>query len=105
MYLIQGLMSAISAGMLIYVSTVEMIAGDFVFGDVGGHSHHGHGHSHDHRFMEDEQRTHTKQAKSGSRTSGTTAQSEEPTTPPFAEDEALESNEDHYHHHLHHGNI
>jgi zinc transporter 1/2/3 len=45
MYLTQGLMSAISAGMLIYVSTVEMIAGDFVFGDVDGHGHgHGHGH-------------------------------------------------------------
>jgi len=44
MYLIEGLMSAISAGMLIYVATVEMIAGDFVFGDVDGHSHHGHSH-------------------------------------------------------------
>ncbi len=34
-------MSAISAGMLIYAATVEMIAGDFVFGDVeGGHHHH-----------------------------------------------------------------
>ncbi|EKM77264.1 hypothetical protein AGABI1DRAFT_108367 [Agaricus bisporus var. burnettii JB137-S8] len=47
MYLIQGVMSAVSAGMLIYASTVEMIAGDFVFGDVEGHSHHDHGHSHD----------------------------------------------------------
>ncbi|KAG5351651.1 hypothetical protein C0989_005423 [Termitomyces sp. Mn162] len=48
--LTQGLMAAISAGMLIYVSTVEMLAGDFVFGDVGGnHGHgHGHGHGHDH---------------------------------------------------------
>jgi len=45
MLLIQGLMSAISAGMLIYASTVEMIAGDFVFGDVEGHHHH-HGHGH-----------------------------------------------------------
>jgi len=36
-------MSAISAGMLIYAATVEMIAGDFVFGDVdGGHHHHHH---------------------------------------------------------------
>ena len=42
MLLIQGTMSAISAGMLIYASTVEMIAGDFVFGDVDG----GHGHGH-----------------------------------------------------------
>ncbi|KAF9005140.1 hypothetical protein BDQ17DRAFT_1353899 [Cyathus striatus] len=41
-YLVQGVMSAISAGMLIYAATVEMIAGDFVFGDVEGHSH-GHG--------------------------------------------------------------
>ena len=42
MLLIQGTMSAISAGMLIYAGTVEMIAGDFVFGDVDG----GHGHGH-----------------------------------------------------------
>ena len=37
-------MSAISAGMLVYVATVEMIAGDFVFGDVEGGHGHGHGH-------------------------------------------------------------
>ena len=37
-------MSAISAGMLIYAATVEMIAGDFVFGDV--ECGHGHGHGH-----------------------------------------------------------
>jgi len=43
MLFIQGVMSAISAGMLIYAATVEMIAGDFVFGDVdGGHHHHHH---------------------------------------------------------------
>ena len=36
-------MSAISAGMLIYAATVEMIAGDFVFGDVDGGHGHGHG--------------------------------------------------------------
>ena len=41
MYLTQGLMSAISAGMLIYAATVEMLAGDFVFGDLAD-SHHGH---------------------------------------------------------------
>lgn len=47
-------MSAVSAGMLIYAATVEMLAADFVFGDVaGGHSHHsgGHGrggHEHEH---------------------------------------------------------
>jgi len=40
MLLTQGLMSAISAGLLIYAATVEMIAGDFVFGDVEGHGHH-----------------------------------------------------------------
>ncbi|KAK0185134.1 zinc iron permease [Armillaria mellea] len=34
MLLTQGLMSAISAGMLIYAATVEMIAGDFVFGNL-----------------------------------------------------------------------
>ncbi|CAA7264582.1 unnamed protein product [Cyclocybe aegerita] len=44
MLLIQGVMSAISAGLLIYAATVEMIAGDFVYGDVDGHSHHHHGH-------------------------------------------------------------
>ncbi|KIM44048.1 hypothetical protein M413DRAFT_25534 [Hebeloma cylindrosporum] len=46
MLVIQGIMSAISAGMLIYAATVEMIAGDFVFGDVEGHHHHHH-HGHD----------------------------------------------------------
>jgi len=46
MLLVQGVMSAISAGMLIYASTVEMIAGDFVFGDVEGNHHHHH-HEHD----------------------------------------------------------
>ncbi len=30
MHLVQGLMSAISAGMLIYAACVEMLAGDFV---------------------------------------------------------------------------
>src|SRR5258705_285719 len=44
MLLIQGVMSAISAGMLIYAATVEMIAGDFVFGDVDGGHHHHHQH-------------------------------------------------------------
>jgi zinc transporter 1/2/3 len=46
MLLIKGTMSAISAGMLIYAATVEMIAGDFVFGDVDGGHGHGHGHGH-----------------------------------------------------------
>src|SRR6266540_1695394 len=44
MLLIKGVMSAISAGMLIYAATVEMIAGDFVFGDVEGGHHHHRGH-------------------------------------------------------------
>ncbi|EFI26579.1 hypothetical protein CC1G_15793 [Coprinopsis cinerea okayama7 len=51
--LIQGLMSAVSAGMLIYVATVEMIAGDFVFGDVEGGHHHGPGHHHHHHHHHD----------------------------------------------------
>ena len=50
MLLIKGTMSAISAGMLIYAATVEMIAGDFVFGDVEGG--HGHGHSHGHGHLD-----------------------------------------------------
>ena len=55
MLLIQGTMSAISAGMLIYASTVEMIAGDFVFGDVDGGHGHGHGQPHpDLRFDNDD---------------------------------------------------
>jgi zinc transporter 1/2/3 len=65
MHLIKGVMSAISAGMLIYAATVEMIAGDFVFGDVdGGHHHHhvahqedsavGHGHTQRHEYLSDE---------------------------------------------------
>ncbi|KAK7028335.1 Zip-like iron-zinc transporter [Favolaschia claudopus] len=49
--LIKGTMSALSAGMLIYAATVEMIAADFVFGnleDEHGHTHgHGEGHSHE----------------------------------------------------------
>jgi solute carrier family 39 (zinc transporter), member 1/2/3 len=42
MGLTQGVLSSISAGMLIYAATVEMLGGDFVFGDVAGD--HGHGH-------------------------------------------------------------
>nr|GAT48972.1 zip-like iron-zinc transporter [Mycena chlorophos] len=48
--LIKGVMSAVSAGMLIYAATVEMLAADFVFGNLEdgmGHSH-GHGASHSH---------------------------------------------------------
>uniref|UniRef100_A0A0W0F8B7 Putative Zinc/iron permease n=1 Tax=Moniliophthora roreri TaxID=221103 RepID=A0A0W0F8B7_MONRR len=53
MMLIQGLMSAISAGMLIYAATVEMLAADFVFGNVGS-SGGEHGHSHGEEFMQEE---------------------------------------------------
>ena len=53
MKLTQGVMSAISAGMLIYAATVEMIAGDFVFGDLEGHHHHGPGGDHHHHEHED----------------------------------------------------
>ncbi|KAJ7143289.1 Zinc/iron permease [Mycena crocata] len=49
--LVKGAMSAVSAGMLIYAATVEMLAADFVFGNLEdglGHGHgHGPGHSHD----------------------------------------------------------
>ena len=64
MHLIKGVMSAVSAGMLIYAATVEMIAGDFVFGDVeGGHHHHhavhqedeGHGHTQPHEGLSDDE--------------------------------------------------
>ncbi|KAF9267154.1 Zinc/iron permease [Marasmius fiardii PR-910] len=51
MLLTQGLMSAISAGMLIYAGTVEMLAGDFVFAIGSGG---GHGHSHGEEFMHEE---------------------------------------------------
>ncbi|KAH6910747.1 ZIP zinc transporter-domain-containing protein [Coprinopsis sp. MPI-PUGE-AT-0042] len=54
----QGIMSAISAGMLIYAATVEMIAGDFVFGDVEGGHGHGHGHHHHHHHHDSEQGPH-----------------------------------------------
>ena len=53
MLLIKGTMSAISAGMLIYAATVEMIAGDFVFGDVDGGHGHGHGHLDPHQISND----------------------------------------------------
>ncbi|KAG7085612.1 hypothetical protein E1B28_003162 [Marasmius oreades] len=49
MLLTQGLMSAMSAGMLIYAGTVEMLAGDFVFAIGGGG---GHGHSHGAEFVQ-----------------------------------------------------
>ncbi|KAJ7471953.1 Zinc/iron permease [Mycena latifolia] len=46
--LVKGVMSAVSAGMLIYAATVEMIASDFVFGNLEEGPHgHGDGHSHE----------------------------------------------------------
>lgn len=51
-------MSAVSAGMLIYVATVEMIGGDFVFGDVEGGHHHGQGHAHHHHEDHGEEEGH-----------------------------------------------
>ncbi|KAM6499700.1 ZIP Zinc transporter domain containing protein [Amanita muscaria] len=57
--LTQGVMSAISAGMLIYAGTVEMLAADFVFGDVsGGHLHHSSGHAHQVSDLEESARGH-----------------------------------------------
>ncbi|TRM66349.1 Zinc/iron permease [Schizophyllum amplum] len=53
MDLIQGIMSAISAGMLIYAATVEMLAGDFVFGNMSGTHGPGHGsHAHAHEHLD-----------------------------------------------------
>ncbi|KAJ7106570.1 Zinc/iron permease [Mycena epipterygia] len=48
--LIKEVMSAVSAGMLIYAATVEMIAADFVFGNLED----GHGHSHSHEAAGDD---------------------------------------------------
>ncbi len=48
MQLTQGLMSAISAGMLIYAATVEMLAGDFVYGNLQGEHSHGEGGDEEH---------------------------------------------------------
>ncbi|KAJ7086432.1 Zinc/iron permease [Mycena belliarum] len=46
--LVKGVMSAVSAGMLIYAATVEMIASDFVFGNLEDGPHvHGEGHARD----------------------------------------------------------
>ncbi|KAF7291513.1 Zip-like iron-zinc transporter [Mycena kentingensis (nom. inval.)] len=63
--LVKGIMCAVSAGMLIYAATVEMLAADFVFGNLEdgmGHSHGGGGHSHDVTEDEDEEKTPTKPA-------------------------------------------
>ncbi|KAJ7119631.1 Zinc/iron permease [Mycena epipterygia] len=53
--LVKGVMSAVSAGMLIYAATVEMIAADFVFGNLEDGPGHGHGHGgHSHEVEEEE---------------------------------------------------
>jgi len=54
MQLIQGLMSGISAGMLVYAATVEMLAGDFMFSDVGMEHGLGHDHYHHHHHELDD---------------------------------------------------
>ncbi|KAJ6558153.1 Zinc/iron permease [Mycena capillaripes] len=55
--LVKGVMSAVSAGMLIYAATVEMIAADFVFGNLEDGPHgHGHGEGHSHEVEEDEEK-------------------------------------------------
>ncbi|KAJ6632526.1 Zinc/iron permease [Mycena sp. CBHHK59/15] len=51
--LVKGVMSAVSAGMLIYAATVEMLAADFVFGNLEDGQGHGHGHGHSHEVEED----------------------------------------------------
>ncbi|KAF9466795.1 ZIP zinc transporter-domain-containing protein [Collybia nuda] len=69
MALVQGLLSAVSAGMLIYAATVEMLAGDFVFGDIGGDHGHSHDHTHDHEHGHSHSHGHeinTKETKHGS---------------------------------------
>ncbi|KAJ3563634.1 hypothetical protein NP233_g8815 [Leucocoprinus birnbaumii] len=101
MYLTQGIMSAISAGMLIYVSTVEMIAGDFVFGDVEGHSHHGHGHSHDLPSMEDEERALPDQAQPIMGRPFVTGPEEIPSSELQENQHSAEELDEHHHHHHH----
>jgi solute carrier family 39 (zinc transporter), member 1/2/3 len=56
MLLMQGVMSAVSAGMLIYAATVEMLAADFVFGSLGhGGGGHSHAHAHGEEFTGDDE--------------------------------------------------
>jgi zinc transporter 1/2/3 len=47
-------MSAVSAGMLIYAATVEMLAADFVFGNLEDGPGHGHGEGHSHEVEDEE---------------------------------------------------
>ena len=100
MYLIEGLMSAISAGMLIYVATVEMIAGDFVFGDVDGHSHHGH--SHDLPSAEDEEQALPSQANDPPSPNASQLSAGEENSTGAAE---LDDPQYHYPHHRHHNKV
>ncbi|KAJ7911609.1 Zinc/iron permease [Mycena leptocephala] len=52
--LVKGVMSAVSAGMLIYAATVEMLAADFVFGNLEDGPGHGHGEGHSHEVEDEE---------------------------------------------------
>ncbi|KAF7290600.1 Zip-like iron-zinc transporter [Mycena indigotica] len=68
--LIKGIMSAVSAGMLIYATTVEMLAADFVYGNLEdgmGHSHGHGGHSHDVEQEDDKPDASGKPASAGRR--------------------------------------
>ncbi|KAJ7208022.1 Zinc/iron permease [Mycena pura] len=66
--LLKGLMSAVSAGMLIYAATVEMIAADFIFGNLEDGHGHGHGHSHESAHdLEEESKGGEKTASAGRR--------------------------------------
>jgi zinc transporter 1/2/3 len=49
--------------MLIYAATVEMLGGDFVFGDVAGD--HGHSHDHGHHDLSEAEYGEVKREKSG----------------------------------------
>ncbi|KAF7361396.1 Zip-like iron-zinc transporter [Mycena sanguinolenta] len=58
--LVKGVMSAVSAGMLIYAATVEMIAADFVFGNLEDGPGHAHGEGHSHEVEEPEEKDSSK---------------------------------------------
>jgi len=80
-----------------------MIAGDFVFGDVEGYSHHGHGHLHDVLSAEDEERASPNRTKSPRRMSTGQHPAGEANSTGTAE---LDDEHSQYHyHHRHHGKI
>jgi len=79
-----------------------MIAGDFVFGDVEGYSHHGHGHLHDVPSAEDEERGSPNRTKSPRRMSSQHPAGEANSTGTAELDD--EHSQYHYHH-RHHGKI